>query len=199
MITVAIPLRLLVAAVLLGCVAPLAVADGGPATAPPPAPPRVTEAITNTENAAFLRMVETSYGGETNDIVNHRDEEAEILTGAKISLIEIGHYLYSPSRRKDGCFLRADRPAALLPDTASALLPSAENGLVYRIGRHTIKWKLTVAPKGHPHYHPFGSVRLDSAGRIVSSSIYEKTTLLLQATISYPSRAPRITAPHNLC
>jgi hypothetical protein len=195
-----VPLKPLIVAVLVGLLAPSALADSAKLTAPPPPPARVTEAITKTEDAAFLHLVETTTdGGQTSDILNTRTGEAEIVTGAKISLIEIGHDLYAPSGRKDGCFVRRKRQFVLLPDTASALLPSSENGLVYQIGRHTIKWRMTIAPKGHPKYHPFGSVRLDSAGRIVSSSIYDGTTLLLRATISYPSRAPRITAPRSVC
>jgi hypothetical protein len=191
--------RLVVVAALAVLSAPSALAASTALSVPPPPPARVTQAITKTEDAAFLHLVETSDGGQTDDLLNTRRQEAEILTGAKISLIEIGHYLYSSSGRKSGCFVRTDRRVVLLPDTAAALLPSGEDGLVYQIGRHTIRWKQTVAPKGHPRYHPFGSVRLDHAGRIVSSSIYQKTTLLLRATISYPSRAPKIAAPSNVC
>jgi hypothetical protein len=200
----------LLAAVVVGLsVAPTAIgarfeADARPSASsvePKPKPVRAVSppvnvgvALSRTQDARYVVLNETTQSGRAEYEVDTRHARAEIWAGGKVSLIQIGKSVYAP---KSGgtCDVTAQRSSVLLPNVAGMLLPSGIGTLHYTRTGRTIRWSIKTAGR----YQPHGSVRINSAGKIVSAIVYSGPGVPLTATVSYPARLPRIAAPKNLC
>ena len=157
-------------------------------------PASVAVALQKTQQARYLVLAEASQNGPSRAAIDRPGGRAESWTGRMVSLVQIGSTVYGPGPQ-GGCYLSAKRPSALLPNVAGTLLPSGIVGLHYRIKGQTIRWSI----KSTAGYQPHGRVMVNAAGRIVAATVYSGPGVPLTATVSYPVKKPKITAPTKLC
>ncbi len=156
-------------------------------------PTNVSLALARTTQARYVILTESSQTATTKYVVDNRDGKAQAWTGRSVSLIQLGRMVYAPQAK--GCYVSTRRPSGLLPNVAGMLLPSGVAAMHYTAQGRTIHWSIKTSGK----YQPHGTVTVNKAGVIISATVYSGPGVPMRAVVSYPVRAPKISAPRELC
>ena len=157
-------------------------------------PARVRLALLRTDRARYVVLREVSQSGPVTYEIDNLHDRAATLTDGTVSSIQIRSDVYTPGST-GGCYVSARRSVALLPNIGGMLLPSGVAAVHYRVIGRTVDWKIKTAGGHGPH----GIVNVNATGQIVSASVHSGPGVPLRATVSYPTRRPRIETPAKQC